>query len=518
MAVIDGTRDPKYKYNYVVDGTKLFFSSYIKYDTLGPPGTLNVSTLKTYLIYEKPGPLGIGKNFVTAAVLEPDGKWRPLKENESQYVDLQTSELTGILDQNSNSYVLGDPTIRSLVDPSLNSLNTAARQNAAYTLEKGARLPRSQVNQAYYISQSTSSSGTQIPPVLSSTPDPVLGSGNIPTEPAAAPADPTSPTLQPLLTDEEFAGQFSKTVDIKYKNVLRYPINQSKEETYDYLKIDVLKYVKSGLITSGSERLDLARPSERLPSERLKDILGTVILPMQPNISDSNGVSWNEDPLNAIQGAFASNAYTSIAGAGNIGSAQDAIRAVTNLLDSLGKTVGTLANSKGMSELIAGYFAGQAVGANVIGRATGAVINNNLELLFAGPKLRTFRYSYRFTPREKAEAVMIRKIIRLFKREMATSRSDTGLFLQTPNVFQLKYIYNGDKSGTKGKEHPYLNLIKPCALTNFNVNYTPDGTYMTYAEGGSMTSYTIDMEFSELEPIYKEDYPTSEENIPNMGY
>jgi hypothetical protein len=101
---------------------------------------------------------------------------------------------------------------------------------------------------------------------------------------------------------------------------------------------------------------------------------------------------------------------------------------------------------------------------------------------------------------------------------MAPSLSDTGLFLQTPNVFKLKYIYNGDR-GETGNQHPYLNLIKPCALTNFSVNYTPDGTYMTYANGGSMTSYQVDMEFSELEPIYKNDYdPEISSQTPGMGY
>jgi hypothetical protein len=427
----------------------------------------------------------LGTDYKTVAIRNAGEQWRLTQDGNQNYVagvDLRQTlaNRNSMMNINLNNHV----------------------SNALQAPLQG--VPAGQVNTN---TQSSANAAAGLAPTAGNArPDPP-GSPAPPGPPA--PPDPSSLTLQPLLTDEEFNGQF-KTKDINY-GVLRYPKLQHKEETFDYLKIDVLKYVKSGLIQSGSERLDLARPSERL-----KDILGTVILPMQPNISDSNGVSWNEDQLNAIQGAFAGNAYTSIAGAGNIGSAQDAVRAVTNLLDSLGDTIGTLANSKGMSELIAGYFAEQAVGANVIGRATGAVINNNLELLFAGPKLRTFRYSYKFTPRSKDEAKEVKQIIRLFKREMSTSRSDTGLFLQTPNVFQLKYIYNNGKQGS-GNQHPFLNKIKPCALTNFSVNYTPDGTYMTYADGGSMTSYAVDMEFSELEPIYKEDYDT-DEGKKGMGY
>ena len=159
---------------------------------------------------------------------------------------------------------------------------------------------------------------------------------------------------------------------------------------------------------------------------------------------------------------------------------------------------------------IKAYFAGQAVGANIFTRATGKVINPNLELLFRGPQLRTFNYNYRFTPRDDDEARVIRSIIRHFKKNMAVKKSNSGLFLQTPNVFELKYIYSS------GGQHPFLNTIKKCALTNFNVDYTPDGSYMTYRDG-SMTSYSVSMQFSELTPIYEDDYDKGP-GKDGMGY
>ena len=54
-------------------------------------------------------------------------------------------------------------------------------------------------------------------------------------------------------------------------------------------------------------------------------------------------------------------------------------------------------------------------------------------------------------------------------------------------------------------EHPYMNKIKPCALTSFNVNYTPDGSYMTYETNGSMVGYDLQMSFQEIEPVYNTD-------------
>jgi hypothetical protein len=93
---------------------------------------------------------------------------------------------------------------------------------------------------------------------------------------------------------------------------------------------------------------------------------------------------------------------------------------------------------------------------------------------------------------------------------MAVQKNSTGLFLKTPSVFKLQYIY-----GKTGDQHPFLNKIKTCALTSFNVDYTPDGNYMTYNDDGSMTSYNVSMTFSELEPIYREDY---DEDLADMGF
>jgi hypothetical protein len=178
------------------------------------------------------------------------------------------------------------------------------------------------------------------------------------------------------------------------------------------------------------------------------------------------------------------------------------------LLAKGGEEFQKLVNDIGTND-IAAYFAGQAIGNNTIfSRAAGKVLNQNLELLFSGPGLRTFSYNFRFTPREEAEARVVKSIIKLFKKAMAPRLSESGIFLKSPHVFKLKYYYKN------GQEHPYLNKIKTCALTNFNIQYAPDGSYMTY-DDGSMTSYTASMSFAELNPIYEKDI---DESSNDMGY
>ena len=54
-------------------------------------------------------------------------------------------------------------------------------------------------------------------------------------------------------------------------------------------------------------------------------------------------------------------------------------------------------------------------------------------------------------------------------------------------------------------------------MTNFQVNYTPDGSYATFEGTGSLTAYELTMSFSEVMPIYAGDNEYTE-NPTDMGY
>jgi hypothetical protein len=146
-------------------------------------------------------------------------------------------------------------------------------------------------------------------------------------------------------------------------------------------------------------------------------------------------------------------------------------------------------------------------------------LNPNLELLFNGPQLRDFSFSFKMTPRSKKEAQMVRSIIRTFKQAMSVKRSQSVLLLKAPHTFRISYK-------TSNKDHPYLNRFKECALTNCSVNYTPDGSYMSYddssPDGRSMTAYELSLSFSELEPIFDDDYDDGKDAVKgqftNIGY
>lgn len=303
------------------------------------------------------------------------------------------------------------------------------------------------------------------------------------------------------------------------RSVLRYPLTVP-DLGYDFIRITAYEYTAGGkqaltLNNKLSAKKRIVRDATRKE---------TVILPMQPNFSESNAVSWGGDNLNPLQAILGRAAMGGIEGIGNITNPSEAMAKMGDALKDVGKDLQAMFDDPMSEAGLIAYFAGQAVGANILGRTAGVTLNPNLELLFKGPNLRTFNFNFRFTPRSAKEAREVKEIIRVFKKNMAVQRSTSNLFLLTPRVFTVEYIYNAQGSSA-GEIHPYLNVFKPMAMTNLNVNYTPDGTYMTYNDGGSLTSYDLQMSFGELEPIYADEFDDPDDDAigsfgehRNMGY
>jgi len=284
----------------------------------------------------------------------------------------------------------------------------------------------------------------------------------------------------------------SKSIDETLKVNLRYPLGINSNDQ-DRIKFSVKQIIgRTGINISADAKFNLG-------TRDLSKPLGTVVLPIQPSISDSNGVDWggaNLDPITAYAAALSLDIAAS---GGNI--AGEVSRALNSAAEEFKKGFGG-PNDKGYKKALQVFFAQQAVGAqNLLSRTGGAILNPNLELLFNGPTLRPFNFTFRLSPRNKPEAEQVKKIINFFKKAMSVKKAASEVFLKAPNVFEIEY-QSGD-----GKLHESLNRIKTCALLNCDVDYTPDGSYMTFDdENKTMTSYQLTLRFSELDPIYNTDY------------
>jgi hypothetical protein len=267
-----------------------------------------------------------------------------------------------------------------------------------------------------------------------------------------------------------------------------YPegIRKSKQ---DVIKFTMLKYKPSGVgATQSAGKSDRGSLTKGIPEGRT--ILGSVVLPIPNNISDTNSMDWGSNTMNAFEAGLAAAAFTGISG--GIGKG----------IENLGATVNAAGGDENFKKSIGALFAGAAAGVSgnaILSRAEGVVINPNLELLFNGPQLRPFNFTFKLAAREKRESEQIIKILNFFKRGSSAIRTESNLFLRAPHTFRIQYLHMGQN------DHPFIGRIKECALQSITTSYTPEGQYATFSDG-VMVSYQITMQFSELEPIFNDDY------------
>jgi hypothetical protein len=309
-------------------------------------------------------------------------------------------------------------------------------------------------------------------------------------------------------------------------SVYRYPLKAFTAKT-DYLQIGITDYTPVG---SSEDRDILIRdetgepvdrkkgkgrttrdPNEGFRRNRNKNIKSTILLPMPSNIQDGNAADYNANNLNNIQGALVSLGANFI----NTELNKNTINNILDTIRSAGLQSGI--NAQNAQDLLTNVLASKAAGlfgANLSfnqlsARQQGTILNPNMELLFNGPTLREFRFSFKLSPRNKDESKEVKNIIRTFKKTMAPKVQSGGLFMETPNIFELRY-----KQGSK--DHSFLNKFKQCFLTNLSVNYTGEGTYSTYGDGTPVSSI-LDLTFRELDPIYDFDYDDRSAGI-GVGY
>tara|TARA_B100001063_G_scaffold188726_1_gene179090 strand:- start:1080 stop:2315 length:1236 start_codon:yes stop_codon:yes gene_type:complete len=370
----------------------------------------------------------------------------------------------------------------------------------------------------------------------------VINFFNVPSSPFGPPGNPLNlPTTK--VGGLDFKAK--KFLDKKSGEILRYPLEALTEST-DYLQIDIRSYnsvssvmslaTGSGSLVSDGQsirRIVRSNPTSgrrpvsatqdigendirtlsRAGKDKFKSAKGSILLPMPSNIQDGNSVSYSEGNLDGITADIFKGVSDTFNTMRLTGPTLDSI--MEKLINSA-KNIGnaTLFNQNFQNIIKAGLAADAAnipLGGSltrdaVFARVQGEIINQNVELLFNGVTLRSFKFSFKLTPRGPKEAQQVGLIINTFKRNMAAKVGQDSTFLGTPNVFELTY-----KRGANS--HPFLHSFKQCVLTDMSVNYTGEGTYAVY-DDSTPVSMVLELGFKELEPIYDKDYGAE----PGVGY
>lgn len=289
-----------------------------------------------------------------------------------------------------------------------------------------------------------------------------------------------------------------------------YPLSISGGD--DYLSIRIVEYIPAfarGDASSGSfdflEAGQIVTDPDKNNKISGKDTT-RIFLPMPQDIKDSNSASWASGGINpfisqAVRGSLDDNLLTNLT---NI---------VGNPAYALGQAFEASTNAQkmaiGMQKAIAQTIGPEAA-AGILQRATGQVINENVELLYTGVTLRPpFQFSFSLSPRSSKESDQVRGILRALKKNMCPSKavenSANGLLISPPKIFLLDY-FRGQNP------HPFLNKFKPCALINMGIDYTKSNIYAVY-EDGTPVDMQMTLTFQELSPIYSEDYDSNQSGV-----
>lgn len=235
-----------------------------------------------------------------------------------------------------------------------------------------------------------------------------------------------------------------------------------------------------------------------------------IYLPIPQVITDNTSVSYAQDTLNPLQVVglkAASEAIDDPTGALGKGvkAAQQLIESNANINPGTAKLINTVLSGTAVNQL-----GGNVNATSLITRSTGQVLQSNMELLFDAPTLRSFPFVFDFTPRNRDEGQMVMKIIRTIKQAIVPKNGNNGVFINSPDLFQLQYIT------ADGRDHPFLNKFKIGAMSDISVNYAASGTYATYADG-TPVHIQMSLTFKELNPVYAEDYDHEQFNGPLLN-
>ena len=316
------------------------------------------------------------------------------------------------------------------------------------------------------------------------------------------------------------------------KKLMRYPfdidVNQDhfKITRYNYVRPNLnmsksagrtnigKNFTKAKAVTGGGQPITGTVAGDSVVGSDLK---GTILLPM-PKVTDVNGVEWGKSELNS-SGLTALNVtdFLTVGGtlSGKKGTDQERDEAIRKAIASREENnsiaEGAAAAFTGTVAKLAGTLTGSDLDADTfLARQGGKVLNPNAEMLFQGPVIRDFGFSFVMIARSEEEGREIRSIIRFLKLGMAPKFRSTT-FLENPDVFTLEY-----RSGNKLLKT--VNRFSPggLALTTMRVDYAPNGYWSAYRDSQPV-AVKMDLDFTELRPIYQGDQEAIE-GEDHVGY
>lgn len=225
----------------------------------------------------------------------------------------------------------------------------------------------------------------------------------------------------------------------------------------------------------------------------------SIAIYLPPNVQDNYTTSYNAAPTGLLGFMAASGIGFADAMANN-----DFRRAAEQGLGLIGGSLEEMFKQAASS--VVETFTQAEGGYELFNKVFGRAANPYLEVLFNGPELRSFNYSFTFAPSNESEQQEVRDIIKMFRYHQAPeSRSNASLFLGLPSTFDIAYMYQPDVTQggqVEARENTFYNKIATCVLQNVTVDYTP-GKVASHQQGAPVL-IKMTLSFMETEILTKD--------------
>ena len=324
---------------------------------------------------------------------------------------------------------------------------------------------------------------------------------------------------------------------MSYSHIYRYPNDLQINDNTDYIRFQFYEYQPP--FRRGGEGAAGYYQTESREGNIGKKHKQEILLYMPQDVSTSMSTSWGGKEIsNAAAGFLSTYANTTAAD----GTAIDNIAAGKNMLAAIPTTIGAGLVNLGLNATGAQSNLGMN---DILGGTAGVILNPNTELLFGGPAIRNIGFKFKMAARSEKEARTMIAICRQFQyhasskmgaaspvlegtvKGLQTIGNITGVtkkknnwsdekianwattnnFITVPDLCLFKYMTGSDQNNI-------INQYKACAITNVDVNFTPDGSYSTLI-GGFPSALELSVKFVETKIIYQSEIKQGSEAVTN---